>query len=137
MSFQAGSPINPMPVGGAFVASFITVNGRPLRDHYMKTSQIPAKLEQLPMNVAPQLLNEAKEFSQKIVPVDTGYLRGTIDWEQISRYIFRFFASAKYARHVEEGTYRMRGRPYMAPAMMRLKEKAPQVIINQVRSYFV
>jgi hypothetical protein len=136
MSFL-GTPTNPMPTGGAFIGSFISVNGGPLRQHLAKVSAVPGKLEQLPINIAPQLLQEAKEYSQKIVPVDTGYLRGSIDWEQLSRYVFRFFASAKYARYVEEGTYRMRKRPYMAPSMMRLRQKAPQVIINQVRSYFV
>ena len=134
MSF--GTPTNPMPPGGAFIGSFISVNGQPLSYHYQMVGNVITGLETLMDRGPEQELEEAKKYSQSIVPVDTGYLRSTIYWEKLARYVFRFFASAKYARFVEEGTYRMRKRPYMFPAVARMRQRMPQVIISQIISFF-
>jgi HK97 gp10 family phage protein len=123
-----------MPVGGAFIGSFITVNGAPLSHHMAMAQQMAIVFERAPDSID-GIMNEAKANSQKIVPVKTGFLRASINWERLSRYMFRFFASAKYARYVEEGTHRMRARPYMFPSVAIIKQKVPQVIISQILSF--
>ena len=131
---MSANPQNPL--AGGFIGSFITVNGKTLSQHFQDVGRIVQGIESVPANAAPQLMNNAKDFAQKIVPVRTGFLRSSIDWEQISRFVFSFFARASYARAVEEGTFRMPARPYMMPAIQRLRQQAPQVIINQMRSIF-
>jgi HK97 gp10 family phage protein len=130
-----GIPSNPMP---PFIASFIRVGGKSLFEHYQDVRQITENnaIQNICEANADTELDEAKSFAQSIVPVLTGYLRSTIDWEKIGRFIYRFFASADYARHVEEGTIHQRAQPYMGPALLRLKQRLPEVIIRDITQIF-
>lgn len=63
-----------------------------------------------------------KEEATKLVPVDTGYLRSTIDAGTDGHHCWAE-ASAEYAEYVEYGTWRMEAQPYFEPAL----KKAMQV----------
>jgi HK97 gp10 family phage protein len=130
-----GIPSNPMP---PFIASLIRVGGMTLFEHYERVRDITEnnKIQNICEVNADAELDEAKTFAQSIVPVLTGYLRSTIDWEKIGRFLYRFFASADYARHVEEGTIHQRAQPYMMPALIRLKQRLPEVIIRDITQIF-
>lgn len=129
-----GLPTAPMP---PFIASFIRVGGKTLEQHYADVQKITQghAIETVIEANAPAELDNAKSYSQSIVPVRTGYLRSTIDWAQVSRIVFKFFASADYARYVEEGTIYQIAQPYMLPAVMRLKQRMPDVIIRGLQGF--
>lgn len=124
-----GTPSNPMP---PFIGSFITVNGAPLEAHLQKIDKFLAGYDTMFDTGVEPALQDAKVYSQGIVPVRTGYLRSTIDWEKVARFKWLFGASANYAKAVEEGTFRMRPRPYIAPAMIRLRDQRPLLVVSQV-----
>lgn len=72
-----------------------------------------------------------KEEAIRLVPVDTGYLRSTIDAGfdiKDGRYRCWAEASAEYAEYVEYGTWFMRAQPYFEPAL----EKAMQAFWKTV-----
>jgi len=64
-------------------------------------------------------LAEAKRVAQTIVPVRTGMLRASIDYEFMGRGRWSFSAGMPYAGFVEYGTSKMAARPYMRPALER------------------
>jgi HK97 gp10 family phage protein len=130
-----GIPSNPMP---PFIASFIKVGGLPLFEHYERVRDITEKnkIQNIVEVNADAELDDAKELAQSIVPIRTGYLRSSIDWEKVGRFLYRFFASADYARHVEEGTIHQKSQPYMTPALIRLKQRLPEVIIRDITQIF-
>lgn len=55
-------------------------------------------------------------IARELVPVDTGYLRSTID-ASTDGWNCSAVASAEYAEYVEYGTWRMRAQPYFEPAL--------------------
>lgn len=63
--------------------------------------------------------------STELVPVDTGYLRSTIDASGSGTFITAD-ADAEYAEYVEYGTWKMMAQPYFEPAF----EEASQVAYN-------
>ena len=52
-----------------------------------------------------------------LVPVDTGYLRSTIDWESDGEYVCEVWADAEYAQYPEFGTWCQAPQPYFTPAV--------------------
>lgn len=129
MSFRAGTPNNPMP---PFIGSFIRVGGQTLPQHLAKVERFVSAYPPLIETTAEDELDFAKSNSQKIVPVRTGYLRSTINWSKVGRYVFHFFASAAYALHVEKGTAWMPPRPYMLPSILQLQKRVPTAIVAAV-----
>lgn len=56
----------------------------------------------------------------RLCPVDTGRLRGSIEWElgrDARGLVARVGTNVHYARFVEEGTRRMAAQPYLRPAL--------------------
>lgn len=51
------------------------------------------------------------------VPVDTGYLLGSIDATHDGISVVECEATAEYAQYVEYGTYKMEAQPYFIPAL--------------------
>ena len=66
---------------------------------------------------------DVKALAKQLVPVRTGHLRSTI-YAKISEWVAEVGAEATYALFVEFGTYRMRARPYLYPA---IREHLPQL----------
>ena len=68
-----------------------------------------------------------KEEAIKLVPVDTGYLRSTID-AGTDGYRCWAEASAEYAEYVEYGTWRMEAQPYFEPALKKAMQAFWKVV---------
>ncbi len=58
-----------------------------------------------------------------LVPVDTGYLKGSITSRRRGLRGFVGTMAVDYAPHVEMGTSRMPAQPFLVPAVMMNKEK--------------
>lgn len=68
--------------------------------------------------------------AKSAAPVDTGNLRNSIQAEPktvTSKYTWRVFVGAEYAKYVEYGTVRMAARPYFTPAVEKIR---PEFIEN-------
>jgi hypothetical protein len=64
------------------------------------------------------------EEAQRIVPVDTGFLRSTLGYQyNQSTKTLRVYADAYYAFWVHEGTRRMAGRPFLQQALDAIVSK--------------
>ena len=73
------------------------------------------------------------EEAQRLVPVDTGYLRSTIN-ATTDGFHCSAEATAEYAEYVEYATFRMREQPYFTPALekaMGVFTKIADDIVNQ------
>lgn len=68
-----------------------------------------------------------KEEAIKLVPVDTGYLRSTID-AGTDGYRCWAEASAEYAEYVEYGTWFMGAQPYFEPALEQAMQAFWEVV---------
>jgi HK97 gp10 family phage protein len=62
-------------------------------------------------------LQEMVDYAKSIVPVDTGFLRDSIDWAATGEGEWHFRAKAGYASYVELGTSKMQAQPFMQPAV--------------------
>lgn len=79
------------------------------------------------------------EEAQRLVPVDTGYLRSTIN-ATTDGFHCSAEATAEYAEYVEYGTFRMREQPYFTPALekaMGVFIKMADEIVNQTKQKIV
>lgn len=61
------------------------------------------------------------EVALDLVPVDTGFLRSTID-ASTDGYFCEAKATAEYAQYVEFGTWKMEEQPYFRPALQQAME---------------
>jgi len=64
------------------------------------------------------------KWSQKLVPVDTGELRGSVRTEQssiVGKHEGKVHYETSYAMFVELGTRKMAAQPYLIPAAMNAK----------------
>jgi len=83
---------------------------------------------------AEQILIEGKNVAKTIVPQPTGNLRDGIDRasyvERQSPCVYKIVmtSDAPYSDYVEFGTYKMLGTPFLRPAGMIMRVKAPEVI---------
>ena len=79
------------------------------------------------------------EEAQRLVPVDTGYLRSTIN-ATTDGFHCSAEATAEYAEYVEYGTFRMEAQPYFTPALekaMGVFTKIADDIVNQTEEKIV
>ena len=75
------------------------------------------------------------EVATELVPVDTGYLRSTIN-ATTDGFHCSAEATAEYAEYVEYGTFRMEGQPYFTPALEMAMSVFIQIadeIVNQTK----
>ena len=73
--------------------------------------------------------------AKMIVPVDTGALRDSIHTTGKSTANgaeATVGSSLEYAAYVELGTSRMQAQPYLHPALQKNKQKAKQLIIDEI-----
>lgn len=75
------------------------------------------------------------EVATELVPVDTGYLRSTIN-ATTDGFHCSAEATAEYAEYVEYGTFRMEAQPYFTPALEMAMSVFIQIadeIVNQTK----
>lgn len=59
---------------------------------------------------------DCQRIAQKLVPVDTGFLRSSIQAAHVGNAAWDVVVGAEYGGFVEFGTHRSSGRPYLTPA---------------------
>lgn len=69
------------------------------------------------------------DVANDLVPVDTGYLQSTIDFESDYDTYAEFYVYAEYAQYVEYGTWKMDEQPYFRPAI----EEAMEAFIDEAQ----
>jgi HK97 gp10 family phage protein len=88
------------------------------------TEEYPQAVVAGMMNVASNILATA----QVLVPVRTGYLKSTLQFEQVSSFQVRIKATAGYAYYVEFGTRRVSARLFLTNAVnQHLSEFGPEI----------
>jgi len=83
------------------------------------SAQLEPKAEQIVSSFAFQVEAGAKTRA----PVDTGFLKSSIQAERKSRFHWLVNVLAEYAYFVEYGTYKMRAQPFLTPAVENLRNK--------------
>lgn len=77
--------------------------------------------------VTPQIVAQAglevEGYAKTFAPVDTGYLRNTIESRMISDTTARIQSAAEYDIYQELGTYKMAAHPFLAPAAEQVAGK--------------
>lgn len=92
------------------------------------TSELPEKLSR---GVA-QGGELVKSDARSLAPVDTGYLRQSIH-AHTEGLRCEVGAGASYSMYVELGTYKMRARPFLFPALANNKESILQKIKENLK----
>jgi len=77
------------------------------------------KIEALLENIAIDVNNEAKI----LCPFRTGNLKASITYVPLRKYLWGVGTNVEYAEYVERGTYKMRERPYLRPALDIIKAR--------------
>jgi HK97 gp10 family phage protein len=70
------------------------------------------------------IVKQAVEDMRELAPVDTGELRNSIGYTNLSngdKILFEIMADAPYAAYVEYGTSRRSAHPFMGPVIAKLK----------------
>lgn len=70
-------------------------------------------------------------YAQSTVPVDTGALRDSIDYEATENQV-TIYADMPYASYVELGTSRQAAQPYLKPSVTDHTDEYVEVIRNSV-----
>jgi hypothetical protein len=117
-----------------FVGSFIRVNGKSLGEHAAQARQIGINMGRVAEEDLDAACAEAMSTATTLVPVITGYLRSTIFISKIGRWEYILGAFADYAGFVEYGNSRRPAKPYWTPAILKLKETLPQVLVQDMRN---
>lgn len=94
------------------------------------------------MDVADKVMSESSEVckaeAERLVPVDTGVLKGSSYKRKIKKLDYAIGFLAPYAGFVEFGTSKMGPQPYLRPAMETamnyIKDKLPRELESKVRS---
>jgi HK97 gp10 family phage protein len=66
-------------------------------------------------------------------PVDTGFLRKSIQTETVDDLTSRVYVGAEYGVHVEYGTVRMRAQPFLRPALERAQKDLRASLVKIVK----
>ena len=88
--------------------------------------QLTQKVVQAVQIAARNVETRAKE----IVPVDTGNLMNSITAKSESESEWRVSTNVDYADDVEFGTSRMKGRPYLVPALEQERPRLEKAVVE-------
>lgn len=81
------------------------------------TEEVSLAIKQAIRSALREIGERAVGYATDIVPVRTGNLRSSIAYDADDSQVI-IGSDVTYASYVEEGTYRMRPRPYLRPAMV-------------------
>ena len=98
-----------------------------------KVDALLALMSDAPQEAAREWLEQDfKPLAKQLAPVRTGELRDSIDGEVTPGGV-RVFASAPYAKLVEEGTSKQAAQPFLTPAFERTKHKLKERIDKKIK----
>lgn len=75
----------------------------------------------------------AKRDAKELAPVDTGFLRNSIDYDMGDREV-AVGASAEYAPYVEFGTERQKAQPFLRPAVINGRREIMELFEQELRT---
>lgn len=81
-----------------------------------KIPQVNAKIEQLAIAVVRKVAFDLMARAQNAAPVDTGFLKGSIQAKQLGAMLWQITVGAEYGIYVELGTTTQAPQPYLLPA---------------------
>ena len=90
---------------------------------------MPGKTSDVVRKTAFDIEGEAK----KLVPVDTGTLKGSIEAERETDFLYVVHPNTEYEKFVEFGTRHMSAQPYMTPAAESLREPFTMAMTQMLR----
>ena len=82
--------------------------------------------------VVAKVARDIEGGAKAVVPVDTGFLKNSIQAKQISPLLWEVTVGASYGAFVEFGTVKMAGRPYLTPQIERMRPVFTEVIRQAV-----
>lgn len=95
-----------------------------LRKLAVDLSRAPAHVQRDAPRVVARAGRELQSVAQAMCPAERGVLRGSITTTLSSRGLTAEVGpTAYYGRFVEDGTYKMEPRPFMAPALERVEPR--------------
>ncbi len=74
-------------------------------------------------------------YSKILCPVDTGFLRNSIQVDSVTPIEATIAPHTDYAEHVEFGTSRMAAQPYMRPALDEHENEIVQAVSDTVAAF--
>lgn len=100
-----------------------------VREEWIGTPAMRAKLGEVIAKTAHDVQAQAAAGA----PVDTGYLRSSIQAIQVDDLSWQVVVGAEYGIYVEMGTYKMAAQPYLEPAVELVRpgfDAAVAVVVN-------
>ena len=91
------------------------------------TEEVSLATRQAIRSALREIGERAVGYATDIVPVRTGNLRSSIAYDADDSQVI-IGSDVPYASYVEEGTYRMRPRPYLRPAMVNHLDEYREII---------
>ncbi len=91
------------------------------------TEEVSLAIRQAIRSALREIGERAVRYATDIVPVRTGNLRSSIAYDADDRQVI-IGSDVTYAMYVEEGTSRMRPRPYLRPAIVSHLEEYREII---------
>lgn len=88
-------------------------------------------------NIMEEVLDDTAKLilmeSKRIVPVDTGDLKRSLDIQKQNKLAVNVGTNLHYAGYVEFGTYKMRAQPYLFPAYEISKDNIQNELEKKVK----
>ena len=91
------------------------------------TEEVSLAIKQAIRSALREIGGRAVGYATAIVPVRTGNLRSSIAYDADDSQVI-IGSDVPYASYVEEGTYRMRPRPYLRPAIVDHLDEYREII---------
>lgn len=87
-------------------------------------------------DVLQQVGSEFVKTAQSNAPVDTGYMKRSIQVQSVTAKSVTIKSSADYSAYVEHGTRYMRAQPFFDPALNTISSKYKQLIQAKLEGHF-
>ena len=88
----------------------------------IETEEITRSVRHLLGAVVAKTAGDVEATAKSLAPVDTGFLRNSIQAERVTDLEWEVNVGAEYGAYVELGTSRMAPRPYLTPAVEAVRE---------------
>lgn len=97
------------------------------------TEEVSLAIRQAIRSALREIGERAVKYATDIVPVRTGNLRSSIAYDADDRQVI-IGSDVTYASYVEEGTTRMKARPYLRPAIVNHLDEYRQIIRDHMEN---